>query len=167
MPRTGLLEEGEPGGPADNLSHLLSTAILYCCFFPSKYKRRAWGALLAGGAPASPPPASSPASPGPLSGSCAAAHMVACQIPSGSGGHVSGSWQLSQPRVTMETAANGRPAQSAGAEPSEAGAGGRGGAGPQRQKTEGGAGSLGRDPGRSGLVRSGPVRSALAALAMT
>lgn len=43
-------------GLADNLSHLLSTAILYGCFFPSKYKRRAWGALLAGGAPASPPP---------------------------------------------------------------------------------------------------------------
>lgn len=88
-------------------------------------RRRGAGLSPARAAPASRP-ASSPASPGPLSGSRAAAHMVPCQIPSGSGGHVSGSWQLSQPRVTMETAANGRPAQSAGAEPSEAGAGGRG-----------------------------------------
>lgn len=79
------------------------------------------------------PPASFPASPGPLSGSRAAAHMVPCQIPGGSGGHVSGSLQLHRPRVTMETAANGKPELPAGAEPSAAGAGG-GGAGRGRSR---------------------------------
>lgn len=47
----------------------------------------------------------------------------------GSGGHVSGSRQLrGEGCVTIETAANGRPALPAGAEPSAAGAGGWGGA---------------------------------------
>lgn len=53
--------------------------------------------------------ASSPIASPSLSGSRAAAHMVPCQIPGGSVGHVSGSQQRRRSRVTMETEANGRP----------------------------------------------------------
>lgn len=101
------------------------------------------------------PPASFPASPGPLSGSRAAAHMVPCQIPGGSGGHVSGSLQLRRPRVTMETAANGKPELPAGAEPSAAGAGG---AGAGRGRSGGGAeetAKCGRGPGHTRRTRAG------------
>lgn len=125
----------------------LSTAILFF-FFPSKYKKAecGGGAGCSCRAPPASPPASFPASPGPLSSSRAAAHMVPCQIPGGSGGHVSGSLPLHRPRVTMETAANGKPALPAGAEPSAAGAGGAG-AGPRRGKMRAGPGSHPHDPG--------------------
>lgn len=127
-------------GLAGNVSLLAfhSNSCLFFLSFKIQKKKAGGGGLLqlageAGGSslpghPASPP-ASFPASPGPLSGSRAAAHMVPCQIPGGSGGHVSGSLQRHRPRVTMETAANGKPALPAGAEPGAAGAGGaRGGA---------------------------------------
>lgn len=57
---------------------------------------------------------SSPTASLSLSGSRAAAHMVPCQIPGRSLGHVSGSQQRRRSRVTMETEANGRPVLSAG-----------------------------------------------------
>lgn len=73
------------------------------------------------------PPSFVPHRPPPLSGSRAAAHMVPCQIPGGSVGHVWESQQRCRPRVTMETEANGRSAQLAGAEPIARGGGvGRG-----------------------------------------
>lgn len=98
-------------------------------------------------APPAPPPVFVPRLPRPLSRSRAAAHMVPCQIPGGSVGHVSASQQLRRPCVTMETEANGRAALPAGAEPSGPRAGGAGramggaglGAGRRRQHTVGGA----------------------------
>lgn len=159
-------------GLAGNVS-LLAFHSNSCLFFLSfKIQKKAGGGGLlqlageAGGSslpghPASPP-ASFPASPGPLSGSRAAAHMVPCQIPGGSGGHVSGSLQRHRPRVTMETAANGKPALPAGAEPSAAGAGGAGrgagrGAGPRRREMRAGPGSPPPRPRRS-EVRETPTR---------
>lgn len=70
-------------GLAANLCHLPSNSFL----------QSVGGLLLSGGARGSPPPrrrpaslpASSPASPGPLSGSRAATHMVSCQIPAAPG----------------------------------------------------------------------------------
>ena len=73
--------------------------------------------------------ASSPTASPSLSGSRAAAHMVPCQIPGGSVGHVSGSQQRRRSRVTMETEANGRPALPAGGGTYSAGVGLRRGQG--------------------------------------
>lgn len=61
--------------------------------------------------------ASSPTASPPLSGSRAATHMVPCQIPGGSVGHVSESQQRGRSRVTMETEANGRSVLATRAEP--------------------------------------------------
>ena len=154
------LEEGEPVGLAGNISHLVfhSNSLLLFLFF--KIQKAGVGGLLARRRDArlfpthaalASLPASSPASPVPLSGSRAAAHMVSCQILGSSGEHVWRSWQICQPRVTMETASNGRPVLPAGAGPSVARTGGRGraGRGPRGQKTEGGARSHPLEPGQS------------------
>lgn len=105
--RTGLfLEEGEPVGLAGNISHLVlhSNSLLLFLFF--KIQKAGVGEFLAHRrnaglfptqAALASPSASSPASPGSLSGSRAAAHMVPCQILGSSGEHVWRSWQLCQP----------------------------------------------------------------------
>lgn len=73
---------------------------IFLLFF--KIKKREWGSGSPEGRGAVPPGPQCPRRlrsppPPPLSGSRAAAHVVPCQIPGGSGGHVSGRLQLRRP----------------------------------------------------------------------